>query len=126
MAFLGALAIIAGALITGAWNEALTDYARHIVDRIAEGSDRDMLMGHYAGLGHARRARGIPRQPGSSGALIECLIDMTRVDSFDNVCAATKRLREELQRAIGDAEQMISYRVDCLLHPEAGFECPEE
>lgn len=104
----------------------LTDYARHIVDRIAEGSDRDMLVRYYV----VSDTRGVLAayldNPGSSGALIECLIDMTRVDSFDSVCAATKRLREELQRAIGDAEQMISYRVDCLLHPEAGFECPEE
>ena len=51
---------------------------------------------------------------------------MTRVDSFDNVCAATNSLREELARSLDEAERMIDYRVDCLLHPEAGFECPEE
>lgn len=106
--------------------KTLTDYARHIVDRIAEGSDRDTLVRYYA----VSDARGVLAaylaNPGSSGALIERLVDMTRIDSFDNVCAATNSLREELVRSLDEAERMIDYRVDCLLHPEAGFECPKE
>ena len=54
------------------------------------------------------------------------MTDLNRADSFDDVCFATKRLREELDQSLDEAERMIAYRVDCLLHPEAGFECPKE
>lgn len=33
---------------------------------------------------------------------------------------------DELEVALFEATEMILYRVDCLLHPEAGFECPKE
>lgn len=104
----------------------LTDYARHIVDRIAEGSDRDMLVRYYV----VSDTRGVLAayldNPGASGALLDRLTDLNRADSFDDVCFATKRLREELDQSLDEAERMIAYRVDCLLNPEQGFECPKE
>ena len=35
-------------------------------------------------------------------------------------------INDELEVALFEATEMILYRVDCLLHPEAGFECPKE
>ena len=35
-------------------------------------------------------------------------------------------ITDELDDALFDATEMIAYRVDCILAPEPGFECPEE
>jgi hypothetical protein len=106
--------------------KTLTDYAHDVVARAAHGQDRDAMVHRCAIFDTRGVLAAYLANPGSSGALIERLVDMTRVDSFDNVCAATNSLREELARSLDEAERMIDYRVDCLLHPEAGFECPKE
>ena len=35
-------------------------------------------------------------------------------------------INDELEVALFEATEMILYRVDCILAPEPGFECPEE
>lgn len=106
--------------------KTLTDYAHDVVARAAHGQDRDAMVHRCAIFDTRGVLEAYLSNPGASGALLERLVDMTRADSFDDVCFATKRLREELDQSLDEAERMIAYRVDCLLNPEQGFECPKE
>ena len=100
--------------------KTLTDYAHDVVARAAHGQDRDAMVHRCAIFDTRGVLEAYLSNPGASGALLDRLTDLNRADSFDDVCFATKRLREELDQSLDEAERMIAYRVDCLLNPEHG------
>lgn len=106
--------------------KTLTDYAHDVVARAAHGQDRDAMVHRCAIFDTRGVLEAYLSNPDASGALLDRLADLHRADSFEDVCSATKRLREELDQSLDEAERMIAYRVDCILAPEPGFECPEE
>ena len=74
--------------------KTLTDYAHDVVARAAHGQDRDAMVHRCAIFDTRGVLEAYLSNPGASGALLERLVDMTRADSFDDVCFATKRLRD--------------------------------
>ena len=64
--------------------------------------------------------------PNSSTDLIAAITSLKDASSAREVTKIIDAINDELEVALFEATEMILYRVDCLLHPEAGFECPKE
>ena len=64
--------------------------------------------------------------PNSSTDLIAVITSLKDASSAREVTKIIDAINDELEVALFEATEMILYRVDCILAPEPGFECPEE
>ena len=64
--------------------------------------------------------------PNSSTDLIAAITSLKDASSAREVTKIIDAINDELEVALFEATEMILYRVDCILAPEPGFECPEE
>lgn len=108
--------------------KTLTDIARGIAHQAEQtpNADIDELCKSYVTNWQEEVLAAYLANPEASLGLIGALTRLKNANSAREVAKSIGTIADELDDALFDAKEMIAYRVDCLLHPEAGFECPKE
>lgn len=108
--------------------KTLTDIARGIAHQAEQtpNADIDELCKSYVTNWQEEVLAAYLVNPNSSTDLIAVITSLKDASSAREVTKIIDAINDELEVALFEATEMILYRVDCLLHPEAGFECPKE
>ncbi|OLA92101.1 MAG: hypothetical protein BHW61_01320 [Sutterella sp. 63_29] len=108
--------------------KTLTDIARSIAQQAEHtpNADIDELCENYVTNRQEEVLVAYLVNPNSSTDLIGALTSLKDASSAREVAKSIGTITDELDDALFDATEMIAYRVDCILDPEPGFECPEE
>lgn len=108
--------------------KTLTGIARQIAHQAEQtpNADIDELCKSYVTNWQEEVLAAYLANPEASLGLIGALTRLKNANSAREVAKSIGTITDELDDALLDATDMIAYRVDCLLHPEAGFECPKE
>lgn len=108
--------------------KTLTDIARGIAHQAEQtpNADIDELCGNYVANRQEEVLVAYLVNPNSYTDLIAVITSLNDASSAREVTKIIDAINDELEVALFEATEMILYRVDCLLHPEAGFECPKE
>lgn len=108
--------------------KTLTDIARSIAQQAEQtpNADIDELCQSYVTNWQEEVLSAYLANPEASLELIGALTSLKDASSAREVTKIIGTITDELDDALFEATEMILYRVDCLLHPEAGFECPKE
>lgn len=108
--------------------KTLTDIARSIAQQAEHtpNADIDELCENYVTNRQEEVLVAYLANPNSSTDLIAAITSLKDASSAREVTKIIDAINDELEVALFEATEMILYRVDCLLHPEAGFECPKE
>ena len=108
--------------------KTLTDIARGIAHQAEQtpNADIDELCQSYVTNWQEEVLAAYLANPEASLELIGALTRLKNASSAREVTKIIDAINDELEVALFEATEMILYRVDCLLHPEAGFECPKE
>jgi len=108
--------------------KTLTDIARGIAHQAEQtpNADIDELCESYVTNWQEEVLVAYLANPNSSTDLIAAITSLKDASSAREVTKIIDAITDELDDALFDATEMIAYRVDCILAPEPGFECPEE
>lgn len=108
--------------------KTLTDIARGIAHQAEQtpNADIDELCQSYVTNWQEEVLAAYLANPNSSTDLIAVITSLKDASSAKEVAKSIGTITDELDDALFDATEMIAYRVDCILAPESGFECPEE
>lgn len=108
--------------------KTLTDIARSIAQQAEHtpNADIDELCENYVTNRQEEVLVAYLVNPNSSTDLIAAITSLKDASSAREVTKIIDAINDELEVALFDATEMIAYRVDCILDPEPGFECPEE
>lgn len=108
--------------------KTLTDIARGIAHQAEQtpNADIDELCKSYVTNRQEEVLAAYLVNPNSSTDLIAAITSLKDASSAREVTKIIDAINDELEVALFEATEMLLYRVDCLLHPEAGFECPKE
>lgn len=108
--------------------KTLTDIARSIAQQAEHtpNADIDELCENYVTNRQEEVLVAYLVNPNSSTDLIAAITSLKDASSAREVTKIIDAINDELEAALFDATDMIAYRVDCLLNPEQGFECPWE
>lgn len=108
--------------------KTLTDIARSIAQQAEHtpNADIDELCENYVTNRQEEVLAAYLANPEASLELIGALTSLKDASSAREVTKIIGTITDELDDALFDATEMITYRVDCILDPEPGFECPEE
>lgn len=108
--------------------KTLTDIARSIAQQAEHtpNADIDELCENYVTNRQEEVLVAYLVNPNSSTDLIAAITSLKDASSAREVTKIIDAITDELDDALFDAKEMIAYRVDCILDPEPGFECPEE
>lgn len=108
--------------------KTLTDIARSIAHQAEQtpNADIDELCGNYVANRQEEVLAAYLANPNSSTDLIAAITSLMDASSAREVTKIIDAINDELEVALFEATEMILYRVDCILAPEPGFECPEE
>lgn len=108
--------------------KTLTDIARSIAQQAEHtpNADIDELCENYVTNRQEEVLVAYLVNPNSSTDLIAAITSLKDASSAREVAKSIGTITDELDDALFDATEMIAYRVDCILAPEPGFECPEE
>lgn len=108
--------------------KTLTDIARSIAQQAEHtpNADIDELCENYVTNRQEEVLVAYLVNPNSSTDLIAAITSLKDASSAREVTKIIDAITDELDDALFDATEMIAYRVDCILDPEPGFECPEE
>ena len=108
--------------------KTLTDIARGIAHQAEQtpNADIDELCENYVTNRQEEVLAAYLVNPNSSTDLIAALTRLKNASSAREVAKSIGTITDELDDALFDATEMIAYRVDCILAPEPGFECPKE
>jgi len=108
--------------------KTLTGIARQIAYQAEQtpNADIDELCKSYVTNWQEEVLAAYLANPEASLELIGALTRLKNASSAREVAKSIGTITDELEAALFDATDMIAYRVDCLLNPEQGFECPWE
>ena len=108
--------------------KTLTDIARSIAQQAEQtpNADIDELCENYVTNRQEEVLAAYLVNPNSSNDLIAVITSLKDASSTREVTKIIDAINDELEIALFEATEMILYRVDCILAPEPGFECPEE
>lgn len=108
--------------------KTLTDIARSIAKQAEHtpNADIDELCKSYATSWPEEVLTAYIANPDASLELIAALTSLKTSSSAREFAKSIDTITDELDVALLNATEMIAYRVDCILDPEPGFECPEE
>lgn len=108
--------------------KTLTDIARSIAQQAEHtpNADIDELCENYVTNRQEEVLVAYLVNPEASLGLIGALTRLKNASSAREVAKSIGTITDELDDALFDATEMIAYRVDCILDPEPGFECPKE
>lgn len=108
--------------------KTLTDIARGIAHQAEQtpNADIDKLCESYVTSWPEEVLAAYLVNPNSSTDLIAAITSLKDASSAREVAKSIGTITDELDDALFDATEMIAYRVDCILDPEPGFECPKE
>lgn len=108
--------------------KTLTDIARSIAQQAEQtpNADIDELCQSYVTNWQEEVLVAYLANPNSSTDLIAAITSLKDASSAREVTKIIDAITDELDDALFDATEMIAYRVDCILDPEPGFECPKE
>lgn len=108
--------------------KTLTDIARQIAHQAEQtpNADIDELCENYVTNRQEEVLAAYLVNPNSSNDLIAVITSLKDASSTREVTKIIDAINDELEIALFEATEMILYRVDCILAPEPGFECPEE
>lgn len=108
--------------------KTLTDIARSIAQQAEHtpNADIDELCENYVTNRQEEVLAAYLVNPNSSTDLIAVITSLKDASSAREVAKSIGTITDELDDALFDATEMIAYRVDCILDPEPGFECPKE
>lgn len=108
--------------------KTLTGIARQIAYQAEQtpNADIDELCKSYVTNWQEEVLAAHLANPEASLELIGALTRLKNASSAREVAKSIGTITDELEAALFDATDMIAYRVDCLLNPEQGFECPWE
>lgn len=108
--------------------KTLTDIARGIAHQAEQtpNADIDELCQSYVTNWQEEVLAAYLANPNSSTDLIAAITSLKDASSAREVTKIIGTITDELDDALFDATEMIAYRVDCILDPEPGFECPKE
>lgn len=108
--------------------KTLTGIARQIAYQAEQtpNADNDELCKSYVTNWQEEVLAAYLANPEASLELIGALTRLKNASSAREVAKSIGTITDELEAALFDATDMIAYRVDCLLNPEQGFECPWE
>lgn len=108
--------------------KTLTDIARGIAHQAEQtpNADIDELCENYVTNKQEEVLAAYLVNPNSSTDLIAAITSLKDASSAREVTKIIDAINDELEVALFEATEMILYRVDCILAPELGFECPKE
>lgn len=108
--------------------KTLTDIARGIAHQAEQtpNADIDELCENYVTNRQEEVLVAYLVNPNSSTDLIAAITSLKDASSAREVTKIIDAINDELEVALFEATEMILYRVDCILAPEPGFECPKE
>ena len=108
--------------------KTLTGIARQIAHQAEQtpNIDIDKLCESYVTSWPEEVLAAYIANPEASIELIWALTRLKTARSARDVAKSIGTITDELDDALFDATEMIAYRVDCILYPEPGFECPKE
>lgn len=108
--------------------KTLTDIARSIAQQAEHtpNADIDELCENYVTNRQEEVLAAYLVNPNSSTDLIAVITSLKDASSAREVTKIIDAINDELDDALFDATEMIAYRVDCILDPEPGFDCPKE
>lgn len=108
--------------------KTLTGIARQIAHQTEQtpNADIDELCKSYVTNWQEEVLAAYLANPEASLGLIGALTRLKNASSAREVTKIIDAINDELEVALFEATEMILYRVDCILAPEPGFECPEE
>lgn len=108
--------------------KTLTDIARGIAQQAKRTTSKDIneLCEIYVSDWKEEVLSAYLCNSDSSDRLIKELVSLKTAGSARAVAEAIRRLDGAIDYSLADAKSMIAYRVDCILDPEPGFECPKE
>lgn len=108
--------------------KTLTDIARSIAHQAEQtpNADIDKLCESYVTSWPEEVLATYLANPEASLELIGALTRLQNASSAREVAKSIGTITDELEAALFDATEMIAYRVDCILDPEPGFDCPKE
>lgn len=108
--------------------KTLTDIARSIAQQAEHtpNADIDELCENYVTNRQEEVLVAYLVNPNSSTDLIAAITSLKDASSAREVTKIIDAINDELEVALFEATDMIAYRVDCILDPESGFDCPEE
>lgn len=108
--------------------KTLTDIARGIAHQAEQtpNADIDELCESYVTNWQEEVLVAYLANPNSSTDLIAAITSLKNASSAREVAKSIGTITDELDDALFDATDMIAYRVDCILDPEPGFDCPKE
>lgn len=108
--------------------KTLTDIARGIAHQAEQtpNADIDKLCESYVTSWPEEVLAAYLVNPNSSTDLIAAITSLKDASSAREVTKIIDAINDELEVALFEATEMILYRVDCILAPEPGFDCPKE
>ena len=108
--------------------KTLTDIARSIAQQAEHtpNADIDELCENYVTNRQEEVLVAYLVNPEASLGLIAAITSLKDASSAREVTKIIDAINDELEVALFEATEMILYRVDCILAPEPGFECPKE
>ena len=108
--------------------KTLTDIARGIAHQAEQtpNADIDELCQSYVTNWQEEVLAAYLANPNSSTDLIAVITSLKDASSAREVTKIIDAINDELEVALFEATEMILYRVDCILAPEPGFDCPKE
>lgn len=108
--------------------KTLTDIARSIAQQAEHtpNADIDELCENYVTNRQEEVLVAYLVNPNSSTDLIAAITSLKDASSAREVTKIIGTITDELDDALFDATEMIAYRVECILDPEPGFDCPKE
>lgn len=108
--------------------KTLTDIARGIAHQAEQtpNADIDELCENYVTNRQEEVLVAYLVNPNSSTDLIAAITSLKDASSAREVTKIIDAINDELEVALFEATEMILYRVDCILAPEPGFDCPKE
>ena len=108
--------------------KTLTGIARQIAHQAEQtpNADIDELCENYVTNRQEEVLAAYLVNPNSSTDLIAAITSLKDASSAREVTKIIDAINDELEVALFEATEMILYRVDCILAPEPGFECPKE
>ena len=108
--------------------KTLTDIARGIAHQAEQtpNADIDELCKSYVTNWQEEVLAAYLVNPNSSTDLIAVITSLKDASSAREVTKIIDAINDELEVALFEATEMILYRVDCILAPEPGFDCPKE
>ena len=108
--------------------KTLTDIARGIAHQAEQtpNADIDELCQSYVTNWQEEVLAAYLANPNSSTDLIAAITSLKDASSAREVTKIIDAINDELEVALFEATEMSLYRVDCILAPEPGFDCPKE